>query len=194
MTATDLGFDQPAFVGSWLSPKDVLDHLILVTKVHESFERYDDLAGKEKIHVRFDYVDLDSPNQDLVTDAINSHPGIALRLKGAIATGRPVLGRIGQEPAKKAGLSAAYVLGEFTAGVDDIRARDWQLAQASQVSQPSADAPAVAPPVQHVAPAPVPAPTPAAAPAPAAQTITQEQANQMNAIGVTLPPGTQIVG
>lgn len=174
-------FAQPQAVGSFLKPADLNGHLILVTKVHEAFERYDDLAKKEKLNVRFNYVDLDG-DQQLVEDAISSHPGIALRLKGAISSGDQVLGRIGQEPSKKAGFNPAWVLAAFTEGVDDVKASQWLAAHAqATVTQPTQ--------VAQQAPAPVAAP----AAAPAAQTIPQSAADTMRANGIQIPPGVQVV-
>jgi hypothetical protein len=177
-------FAQPSPSGTFLKPADLNGHLILVTDVVETFDRYDELAGKDKLNARFSYVDLDG-DQQLVTDAINSHPGIALRLKAHAGKGTPVLGRITQEASKKAGFNAAWVLGEFTEGVDDVRASAWLAAHAAKaVAQP---APVAAPTV--AAPAPV-APTPAPV-APVAATLQPDQIAAMKAAGIPLPPGVE---
>lgn len=173
-------FAQPQATGMFFKPADHSDHLILVTAVHETYDRYDDLAGKDKLNARFDYVDLDS-DDGLVENAISSHPGIALRLKGSVGKGTPVLGRIGQEASKKAGFNAAWVLGEFTEGVDDKRAADWLTANATaSVRQPEAT--------------PQPPAEAAAAQKPtAATTIPASVAETMKANGIQIPAGAQIV-
>jgi hypothetical protein len=177
-------FTQPATGGNFLRPADHNGHLILVTAVHEAFERYDDLASKDKLNVRFDYVDLDG-DQQLVEDALSSHPGIALRLKAAVGKDAPVLGRIGQEPSKKAGFNPTWVLGPYTEGVDDVTAGNWMTNRATaSVSQPPAAAPTPAP----VAPAPVQA---AAAPV---NVVTQAMHDLMTTNNLPIPEGTQIVG
>lgn len=172
-------FAQPSASGTFLKPAELNGHLILVTEVTEVFERYDDLAGKDKLNVRFSFVDLDG-DQQLVDDAISSHPGIALRLKPHAGKGSPVLGRIGQEPSKKAGFNPTWVLGEFTEGVDDVKAANWMTQHAQgQVAQPAA------------------VPAPAAAAVPAAETgpkpITESLAETMRQNGIAIPPGTQII-
>ncbi len=175
-------FAQPQATGMFFKPADHNDHLILVTSVHETYDRYDELAGKDKLNARFDYIDLDS-NDGLIENAISSHPGIALRLKGSVGKGTPVLGRIGQEASKKAGFNAAWVLGEFTEGVDDKRAADWLTNNAAaSVRQPEAT------------PQPPSTPPPAAAQKPAgAATIPASVAETMKANGIQIPAGAQIV-
>ena len=192
MTAPTDEFAQPQNVGRFLTARDMLGHLILVTKVHETFDRHDDLAGKEKLNARFDYVDLDTAEQELVTDALSSYPGIALRLKPYVGKNQKVLGRITQEPSKKPGMNPAFVLGEFVAG-DDVKAKAWLDAQvAKSIQQPAPTPDASAQPA--VVAAPVAAPAGTAAPtAPAVQQLTQSQADLMTANGIAIPAGTQII-
>lgn len=188
-------FAQPSASGLFLRPADLNGHLVLVTEVTEAFDRYDDLAGKDKLNVRFNYVDLDG-DQQLVEDAISSHPGIALRLKPHVGKGSAVLGRIGQEPSKKAGFNPTWVLGEYQEGVDDVRASQWLTQRAQQQMQqptPAAQAaPAAAPSMATHGHAPAPAPV--AAPAPAGpKPITESIAATMRENGIAIPEGTVIV-
>lgn len=156
-------FAQPQSSGWYFKPADLSGHLILITEVHETFTRHDELAGKEKLHARFSYTDLDG-DQSLCEDALSSHPGIALRLKAHAGKGTPVLGRITQEPSKKAGFNAAWVLGEYIAGIDDIKAQQWLDAQPVRATQ-----------LQSVPPA--------------GPAISPEQIQQIKAAGIELPPG-----
>jgi hypothetical protein len=188
-------FDQPGG-GGFLKPADHNGHLLLVTAVHETFQRHDELAGKEKLHARIDYVCLDCPDADLVESALTSHPGIAGRLQSKV--GKQVLGRIGQAPSKTG--QPAWILGPFTEGVDDAKAQAWLTAHTTRPAQPTAPAgddpwagqqpPAAAPPQPPAqAPAP-PAAPPAAAAAPANGTtppLTPEQQEALKALGISLP-------
>lgn len=179
-----ISFHQPSAVGTFLKPAELNGHLILVTAVHETFDRYDDLAGKDKLNARFDYVDLDG-EKTLVADAISSHPGIALRLKSVAGKNEPVLGRIGQEPSKKAGFNPTWVLGEYTEGVDDVAAAAWMTANATaSITQPAATAPAPAP--ASAAADSNPKPT-------GGTTIPESVAASMRANGIPIPDGAQIV-
>jgi hypothetical protein len=128
-----LDIQQPTS-GVWLKPKDINGHLLLVLKVHRLDTRFDQLAGADKEYAEFTMVDLDTENPVPVT-VLNSHPGIVGKIR-SLAAGQAVLGRIAQVPGAKA--TPAWVLTEFTPGVDDIRAKAWLDANPGALTLPSA--------------------------------------------------------
>lgn len=141
-------FAQPSS-GNFFKPADRNGHLILIVAVSEIGERFDNLSGRDKPFAVMDLVDLDDPNPALQLSVTDNHPGIVNKVKTAHRTGEMVLGRIGQVATEKA--NAAWVLGPFTPGADDVRASQWLTANPiNQFGQPAA-----APP-----PAPAPAPQP----------------------------------
>lgn len=141
---TDTPFTQPVS-GMWLKPKDIPGHLLLITAVHDTGQRYDQLSARDKPYAVFDYVDLDDPAQAEEYNVSDNHPGIASKLVQAQRTGGMVLGRITQAPSSQG--QPAWVLGPYTEGSDDTKATTWLAAHprdrrpaqpAQQASQPPA--------------------------------------------------------
>jgi hypothetical protein len=151
-------FNQPQDNGGFFKPAQADGHLILIVKVHEIRKHYDTLRKEELDLAVADLVDLDGDARISERIAL-SHPGIVNRLS---ATATMVLGRIGQADTKSG--HKAWVLDQFQAGVDDVRAAAWVNANGPTFNQ--AAAPAAAPQAAPT-PAPQPAPVPPVAPAPA---------------------------
>lgn len=182
---TTPAFAQPGG-GGFFKPADHSGHLILVTAVHETFMRHDDMAGKEKLHARLDYACLDCEDSTLVESSLTSHPGIAGRLQPHAGKGTPVLGRIGQAPSKNG--HPAWVLGPYTEGTDDVRAQQWMSNGAlAQPSVPTATPQqSTATSQQSTATAPTAAP-PAAAATVNGVALTPEQVAAMKELGIEIP-------
>lgn len=146
-------FSQPSS-GDWFKPAEHSGSLILITKVHETGIRFDNLAGKDKEYAIVDLVDLDETNPQLRQYVKDNHPGICNKLAKAARTGELVLGRITQVASDKG--NPAWILGPFTPGQDDFRASAWMTANPlNSFGQPTNQAPAPAPqPVQQYAPQP----------------------------------------
>ncbi|MFG1997894.1 hypothetical protein ACGFNU_01950 [Spirillospora sp. NPDC048911] len=147
-------FNQPSS-GAWLKPAEHSGHLLLILKVHEVGERFDQLKGRDVPVARFDFVDLDEADPAPRRHVSDSHPGIVNKLLAVAHSGGMVLGRCGQVATDKG--NPAWVLGPYAEGTDDQRAATWLTA-----NQPVAPAPAAAPPAP-AAPAAAPVPQPAAA-------------------------------
>jgi hypothetical protein len=192
-------FSQPTS-GDWFKPKDISGHLILVTKVHEVGERYDNLSGRDKPYAIMDYVDLDEPGQELHAHVNDNHPGVANKLVKAHRTGEMVLGRITQVPSDKG--NPAWVLGPYVEGQDDQRALAWvnahpinNFGQQTTTSSRAAAPRPQPPPAQQYAPQPpavpapvqqqyAPSPPPAVQPQPALPQTAAAQLVDVN----NLPP------
>lgn len=163
-------FTQPVS-GTWLKPKDIPGHLLLVTAVHDVGMAYDDMAGAEKLKATFDYVDLDDPAQAEEFNVSDNHVGVASKLTQAQRTGGMVLGRITQAPSSKG--NAAWILGPYTEGSDDQRATAWLATHPRKtVQQPAQQAPVPA------APAPAAPANPAITPEIAALLAQIQQTQQ----------------
>jgi hypothetical protein len=162
---TTAPFTQPVS-GQWLKPKDIPGHLLLITAVHETGQRYDQLSARDKPYAVFDYVDLDEDGQPEEYNVSDNHPGIASKLVQAQRSGGMVLGRITQAPSSQG--QPAWVLGPYAEGSDDQRATAWLTTHPRrQVQQPEQRP---QPPATPAAPA-----APAAAPAAGGQvTVTPE--------------------
>lgn len=183
-------FDQPRSGGNWFKPAEHNGNLILIIKVHEVRDAYDNLKKEDVPRAEFDYVDLDDrTNLDdngqptLVAYAYDNHAGIVNKIKPALSTGRGVLGRIAQAPSDKG--NHAWILGPYDeSGTDAQRARDW-LAKHKAPSQPGAARPAAPAPTAPASPAAPPAAAPVTAPAPAAPAApAPNPAHQINGVQV----------
>lgn len=113
-----MDFEQPQS-GTWLKCEEINGHLLLVIAVHRVETKFDQMYNKEKEQVEFTCVDLDAANPAPFT-ALDSHTGIVNRIRN-LKAGALLLGRIGQAPSKQG--NPAWILAEFTPGVDDVRAR-----------------------------------------------------------------------
>jgi hypothetical protein len=172
MTTTP--FTQPVS-GAWLKPKDIPGHLLLITAVHETGQRYDQLSARDKPYAVFDYVDLDE-NDGEEFNVSDNHPGIASKLVQAQRSGGMVLGRITQAPSSQG--QPAWVLGPYAEGSDDLRATAWLAAHPRKtVQQPEQRPQAPA--------APAPAPQPAVTGTAGQVTVTPEIAALLGQIQQT---------
>jgi hypothetical protein len=132
-------FTKPLAGGGYFKAKDRLGHLILITAVHDSRPRYDELKKSEVIEMRCDIVDLDEPGQELQEGLWVSYAGITNRIKVGLTN---ILGRIGTLDTGKG--NPAFVLEDF-ADADVPRAQAWVEAHAKSAFAQPAAAPAPAP-------------------------------------------------
>lgn len=128
-------FNQPQAGGGYFESKNALNHLILITKVHDVYHNPNNVFGGRPMprdEAKVDLVDLDAPGQEHRERIIVTHPGIVNRLSTGATN---ILGRIGTVPTDKG--NDAFVLEPFNAGTDDQRAAQWvQGWQAGQFHKP----------------------------------------------------------
>lgn len=118
--------------GSWLSPKNIDGHLVIIANVKPIVNKYDDLAAANRDFATFDYADIDAPAPGWNLGITDNHIGIVNKLTtvAGVVGAPPVIGRIGQAETKKA-LKAwvlADVLGDPAQAAEVQRAAAWLAA------------------------------------------------------------------
>lgn len=84
--------------GGFFKPADHAEHVILITKVNQITTIDDKFRGPDTPAAYVDYVDLDSPSQEVRKNVQVTHAGIINRLEEGWDN---VLGVVGKVPTKK---------------------------------------------------------------------------------------------
>lgn len=131
-------FNQPQSSSGYFKPAEHANHLVLITTVHSSDRKYDQLRKEELDEFVVDIVDIDG-DQQLQERVLISHKGITSRFTVGSTL---ILGRIGQVDTKSG--FQAWALLPFNEGTDDAKAEAWVMANRPTFNQAAA-APAPAP-------------------------------------------------